>query len=342
MPRYSVIVPVFKREDEVRELLLSLSLQTFQNFEIIIVDGSPSEALESITNYVALELSHLQYLRIYKKGIGISDARNLGAEHAEGNYYIFMDSDVIVPKDYFKILDQALQNSMLDAFGGPDAAHESFSVIQKAISFSMTSVLTTGGIRGKKNHIGKFKPRGFNMGIRSSVFEKLNGFDATLPVGEDMDLSARVIAAGYNTGLISKAKVYHKRRVSLGKFYKQVYRFGAARVMLSQMHHGELKITHLFPVAFTIYLMLGFLMPFIPLPYTGLWFLTLSSYFSMLFFVAFIESGSIMVGFYSIPVTITQFAGYAMGFLKNGFAVWILRRPSGIFDKKEGQPESPL
>ncbi len=342
MPRYSVIVPVFKREDEVKELLLSLSLQSVKDFEIIIVDGSPTEDLEVITDYVAVELSELQYLRIYSKGLGISDSRNLGAKYAKGNFLIFMDSDVIVPENYFKILDKELQKQYLDAFGGPDAAHESFSVIQKAISFSMTSVLTTGGIRGKKNHVGTFKPRGFNMGIRATVFHQLNGFNATLPVGEDMDLSARIITGGFKTALIPDAKVYHKRRVSIGKFYNQVYRFGAARVMLAQMHDGEMKLTHLFPLAFTLYLMLAVLIPFVPLPFVGLWFFTIGWYFLALFLGAYIESKSLPVAFYSIPVTITQFAGYAWGFVRNGFAVWLQKKPSGIFQKKEGEPESPL
>lgn len=342
MPRYSVIVPVFKREEEVRELLLSLSLQSVKDFEIIIVDGSPTEALQAITDYVAVELPHLQYMRIYSKGLGISDSRNLGAKCANGNFLIFMDSDVIVPEHYFQILDGALQKEYLDAFGGPDAAHESFSVIQKAISFSMTSVLTTGGIRGKKNHIGKFKPRGFNMGVRATVFHGLNGFDASLPVGEDMDLSARIIAGNFKTKLIPEAKVYHKRRVSLGKFYQQVYRFGAARVMLSQLHDGEMKLTHFFPLAFTLYLALGLLAPFVLLPLVGLWFFTIGWYFLALFLGAFIESGSLAVAFYSIPVTITQFAGYAWGLVRNGFAVWIQKKPSGIFQKIEGEPESPL
>jgi glycosyltransferase involved in cell wall biosynthesis len=342
MPKYSVVVPVFKREDEVRELLFSLSQQQFKDFEIIIVDGSPTDALEVISDYVAVELSHLQYMRIYSKGLGISDSRNLGAKYSKGEFLIFMDSDVIVPDDYFQILESELSKRTLDGFGGPDAAHESFSIIQKAISYSMTSVLTTGGIRGKKSHVGKFKPRGFNMGIRKSVFNELKGFNAALPVGEDMDLSARLIAAGHATDLIPDAKVYHKRRVSIRKFYNQVYRFGAARVMLSQMHKGEMKITHLFPLAFSLYLLLGFALPSLSMPLFYAWAYTVLFYFAALFGGAMAESKSVAVAFYSIPVTITQFFGYAMGFVRNGFAVWVQGKPSGIFQKKEGEPESPL
>jgi glycosyltransferase involved in cell wall biosynthesis len=191
MPKYSVIVPVFKREDEVKELLDSLAEQTLSDFEILIVDGSPTEDLAHINEYVGANHPRLAYQRLYSKGLGISDSRNLGAKNAKGDYLIFMDSDVIVPRKYFERLESHLADHPLDAFGGPDAAHESFSAIQKAISFSMTSMLTTGGIRGKKNHVGIFKPRGFNMGMKAEVFNAIGGFNASLPVGEDMDSEIR-------------------------------------------------------------------------------------------------------------------------------------------------------
>lgn len=341
-PKYSIIVPVFKREDEVLELLDSLSNQTLKIFEIILVDGSPTDTLVSVDQYVKKHYSRLAFRRIYNQGLGISDARNLGAKEAQGSYFVFMDSDVIIPRNYFEILDETLLEEDLDAFGGPDASHESFYNMQKAISFAMTSVLTTGGIRGKKKHVGKFKPRGFNMGMKAEVFQKVNGFNASLPVGEDMDLSARVIAEGYKTALISKAFVYHKRRVSLKKFYRQVYRFGAARVMLSTMHKGELKLTHLFPLAFIGYFLGGITALLCPVPFVRLWPLSIAVYFILIFRGAVHESKSPKVGILAVPVTITQFFGYAMGFLSNSIAVWILRKPNGIFEKKEGEPESPL
>ncbi len=342
MPKYSLIVPVFKREDEIKELLESLSDQPYKDFEIILVDGSPTDGLSSIDLFTKQEFPDLDFQRLYSKGLGISDSRNMGAKQAKGEYLIFMDSDVLVPDSYFAYVDAALDRFDYDAFGGPDAAHDSFSDIQKAISFSMTSVLTTGGIRGKANHVGKFKPRGFNMGLRADIFHSLGGFNAMLPVGEDMDLSARIISGGYKTGLIPNAFVYHKRRVSFSKFYGQVFRFGAARVMLSQMHTGELKITHLFPLAFMIYLLGGIAAISCPEQLVRLWPISIGLYFLLLFRGAAIESKSIKVALLSIPVTVTQFAAYAAGFLKNGFAVWVLRKPNGIFEKKEGEPESPL
>lgn len=340
--KYSVIVPVFKREDEVMELIDSLAIQTCTDFELIIVDGSPSDALGSVDQYVDSRYKTLAYNRIYSKGLGISESRNLGAFSAVGSYLLFMDSDVILPDDYFQKLEEALRESDLDAFGGPDAAHESFTDTQKAISFAMTSILTTGGIRGKRNHLGKFKPRGFNMGMREEVFKSLGGFNTALPVGEDMDLSARVIAAGYKTGLIPEAYVYHKRRVSIKKFYAQVYRFGAARIMLSQMHHGEMKITHLFPLAFCVYFLGGLAALFCPVPLVRIWPLSIAIYFLMIFRGAVHESRSPKVGLLAIPITVTQFFGYAIGFIRNAIAIWVFRKPNGIFIKKTGEPESPL
>ncbi|MFY0601187.1 MAG: glycosyltransferase [Cyclobacteriaceae bacterium] len=342
MLKFSIVVPVFKREDEVIELLDSLNNQLFNDFEIILVDGSPTDSLKSVDQYAKDFCQELSFQRIYKKGLGISDSRNLGAQKAQGEYLLFMDSDVIVPERYFEIINSTLGERNLDAFGGPDAAHESFSNIQKAISFSMTSVLTTGGIRGKKGHVGKFKPRGFNMGVKATVFNELSGFNASLPVGEDMDLSARIIGAGYKTDLISEAFVYHKRRVSISKFYKQVFRFGAARVMLSRMHNGEMKITHLFPLLFVLYLLGGFAALFSSVDLIRLWPLSIAVYFLLIFRGAVFESKSLKVGLLSIPVMIVQFFGYAIGLLKNAIAVWVLGKPNGIFEKKEGEPESPM
>ncbi|MEO9477539.1 MAG: glycosyltransferase [Cyclobacteriaceae bacterium] len=342
MPGFSVIVPVFKREDEVLELLDSLDKQSYSDFEVIIVDGSPTDDLKSVEKYASAHYSKLKFQRIYIKGLGISDSRNLGAKQACGEYLIFMDSDVIVPEGYFEKVEKSIKEQQLIAFGGPDAAHKSFSDVQKAISFSMTSVLTTGGIRGKKNHVGKYKPRGFNMGVKTSVFRDLRGFNAALPVGEDMDLSARIIAAGHKTELIPEAFVYHKRRVSILKFYKQVYRFGAARVMLSRLHEDELKITHLFPLAFTLYLLGGVFSLFLPFEIVRVWPLSILVYCILLFRGAVLESRSFKVGLLSVPVTVTQFYAYARGFIANGYAVWVLGKPKGIFEKKEGEPESPL
>lgn len=342
MPKYSVVVPVFKREDEVRELLDSLSFQIYPDFEIILVDGSPTNDLSTIDNYVAQNYSKLDFHRIYSRGLGISDSRNLGAEKARGEYLIFLDSDVILPEDYFSKIETSLSDSELDAFGGPDAAHSSFSDVQKAISFSMTSFITTGGIRGGRRHVGQFKPRGFNMGVKQSVFEKLEGFNANLPVGEDMDLSARIIEAGYRTGLIPEAHVFHKRRVSISKFYKQVFRFGAARVMLSKMHSGEMKLTHLFPLVFSFYLIGALLALLIPISIIQLWPLSLLGYLILVFLISLFNNKSLKVAGLSVITTITQFLGYASGFLKNGYAVWFRGKENGIFDKKEGEPESPL
>lgn len=342
MIKISLIVPVFKRADEVIELVDSLAAQPYPAFELILVDGSPTNELESVDQYVREHHPQLPFQRIYVKGLGISASRNLGASKARGEYCIFMDSDVLVPAQYFATLEQTFATNNPDAFGGPDAAHISFSRVQKAISFSMTSLLTTGGIRGKKAHVGTFKPRGFNMGIRKSVFDQLGGFDTTLPVGEDMDLSARIIAGGYKTMLIPEAFVYHKRRVSVRKFYRQVFRFGAARVMLSQMHAGEMKLTHLFPLFFSLYLIGGLAALCCPVYPLLLWPLSLILYFLLIFISATITNQSLSVGFTAILTTIVQFLAYAHGFLKNGAAVWLLKKPSGIFERKEGEPESPL
>ncbi|MAE83221.1 MAG: glycosyl transferase family 2 [Flammeovirgaceae bacterium] len=342
MPKYSLIVPVFKREDEVLELIASLNNQSYRSYELILVDGSPTNDLKSVDDHAALKFPLMSYYRLYRKGLGISASRNLGATHATGEYLIFMDSDILVPPSYFQKIDKVLNDTGPDCFGGPDAAHETFSTVQKAISFSMTSFFTTGGIRGKKTHVGKFKPRGFNYGIRKSVFQQLNGFNENLPVGEDMDLSARVISAGYRTMLIPEAFLYHKRRVSIKKFYKQVFRFGAARILLSKLHSGEMKLPHLFPLVFSLYLISGLVLPFISFLTFKIWSGSLLVYCSLIFAASTFENRSLLVGLVSVATSITQFLAYSNGFVKNAVAVWIQKRPDGIFQQVEGEPESPL
>jgi GT2 family glycosyltransferase len=324
--KYSLIIPTFKRADEVQECLESLTKQTFKNFEVILADGTPGKSLEEVAVPFKQSLN-LQFL--YEEFIGVSEARNMGYEHANGEYIIFLDSDCIIPKQYMQTVDDFLQKTPLDLFGGPDAADASFTPLQKAISYSMTSVLTTGGIRGKKTHMGKFHPRSFNMGMRKEVFKAVNGY-SDLKCGEDVDLSIRIIKAGFKTGLIEDAFVYHKRRTNLKQFFKQVYRFGAARINIFMRHREELKITHLFPLAFSLGLIISILL-LVVFPMLGK--ITIALYIIYLL-VAFlhssIENKDLKIGALSIITILTQFFGYGWGMFKNGFAVFVLGKKEGI------------
>lgn len=324
--KYSLIIPTFKRADEVSECLESLTKQTFRNFEVILADGTPGKSLEEVAIPFKEQLD-IQFL--YEEFIGVSEARNMGYEHAKGEYIIFLDSDCIIPSPYLEKVDSYLLKNPLDCFGGPDAADESFTPLQKAISYSMTSVLTTGGIRGKKTHMGTFHPRSFNMGMRKEVFKAVNGY-SDLKCGEDVDLSIRIIKAGFKTGLIEEAFVYHKRRTDLKQFFKQVYRFGAARINIFMRHQEELKITHLFPLAFSSGLILSFalLILFPLLGKIGLSFYAI--YLLIAFIHSSIENKDLKIGALSIITILFQFFGYGWGMFKNGFAVFVLGRKEGI------------
>src|SRR5690606_39954252 len=120
---------------------------------------------------------------VHKKNSGPAASRKCGMKQAFGSYVIFVDSDTLVPPDYMQIVRQKLTENYTDAFGGPDAADESFTDLQNAISFLMTSFITTGGIRGGEKQIGKFQPRSFNMGISRKAYEKTSGF-SNLRIGE--------------------------------------------------------------------------------------------------------------------------------------------------------------
>lgn len=320
--KYSVIVPVYNRIDEVRDLLESLVCQTQKNFEVIIVeDGSTEPCEEIVDNYYGS--FHLKYF--YKSNEGRSIARNYGIERASGRYFIFFDSDCVIPPDYFAILDRELAERPLDAFGGPDAAHSSFTPTQKAISFAMTSFLTTGGIRGGKVQMEKFTPRSFNMGYSREMYEKVGGFREMF--SEDIDMSTRIRQAGFSIGLIHPAHVYHKRRVDFKKFWRQVYVFGMSRITLKLLYPGSMKLVHTLPalavVIGVMLVLLGiFVSPWFLLP-IGIWLLAV-------LVTAWISTRSLKIALLAVPASVVQIAGYGCGFLKAWFTKILLRRGRDI------------
>lgn len=245
---YSIIVPVFNRPDEVDELLSSLEQQTLRNFEVIIVeDGSQIPCKTVCLNHAgSLDLHYYA-----KSNSGPGQSRNYGVEHAQGEYVIILDSDVVLPPDYLKAVDNELRREPCEAFGGPDRAADSFTPTQKAISYSMTSFFTTGGIRGGKKKLDKFYPRSFNMGVRRDVYNKLGGF-SKMRFGEDIDFSIRIFKAGCRCRLFPGAWVYHKRRTDFRKFWRQVFNSGIARINLYKKYPESLKLVHLLPTVFTI------------------------------------------------------------------------------------------
>ena len=266
MPYFSVIIPVYNRPDEVRDLLESLSNQTSHDFEILLVEDGSTLPCRSVANDYSEKLDVHYY---YKENEGRSIARNYGMEKASGEYFIFFDSDCVIPESYFEIVRKELERNYADCFGGPDKAHESFSDIQKAINYSMTSFLTTGGIRGGKMQLEKFTPRTFNMGFSRKVFESVGGFREMF--SEDIDMSTRIRQAGFSIRLIRPAYVYHKRRTSLKLFCRQIYIFGMSRISLYLLYPDTLKIVHLLPAAFVLgslaMIIASFFWPYAILPF---------------------------------------------------------------------------
>ena len=317
---YSFIIPVYNRPDEVEELLLSFkNLKTNILFEIVIIEDGSNIMCKNIVEKYNRELN-IKY--VFKQNTGPGDSRNYGMSIAMGNYFIILDSDCILPPNYLNIVDKNLSTNYVDCFGGPDAAHDSFSYIQKAINFSMTSILTTGGIRGSKSSIGKFQPRSFNMGISKKAFLKTGGFGQIHP-GEDPDLSIRLWKNGFETRLINEAFVYHKRRISWAKFYKQVNKFGLVRPILNKWHPETSKLTYWFPFVF----MLGFASSIALLLFGMKWPIYLYLiYFLVLFILALKSSKNIIVSTLSIFAVGIQFLGYGTGFVKSIFVINVLKK----------------
>ena len=320
--KYSVIIPVYNRIDEIEDLLHSLSLQTNKNFEVIIVeDGSTMPCADTVKKYDG----PIDVKYFYKDNEGRSIARNYGMERATGDYFIFFDSDCVIPPEYFARLDYALSSRPLDCFGGPDAAHDSFSDTQKAINYSMTSFLTTGGIRGGKIQLEKFTPRTFNMGFSRRVYEKVGGFREMF--SEDTDCSTRIKNAGCSIGLVRDAFVYHKRRVDFRKFLRQVYVFGMSRITLYLLYPDSLKVVHMLPA---LAVMGALALTALGLAVSPWFFLPLGLYLTAIWICALAATKSVKIACLSIPASIIQLGGYGCGFIKAYFTKIILRRGRNV------------
>ena len=324
--KYSIIVPVFNRPDEVDELLQSLVGQTLKDFEVVIVEDGSEKPCKDVCDKYAGKID-LKYFM--KKNSGPGQSRNYGAERANGEYLIVLDSDVVLPEGYLKAVDDELNSEPSDAFGGPDCAHDSFTETQKAISYSMTSFFTTGGIRGGKKKLDKFYPRSFNMGIRRDVYMRLGGF-SKMRFGEDIDFSIRIFKAGCKCRLFPEAWVWHKRRTDMRKFFRQVYNSGIARVNLYKKYPESLKLVHLLTMVFTVGVILLFLVACFgrimmvygnPADFYSWYYLVVGAlspilFFSLLIFIdSSIRNKSLPIGFISIGAAFVQLTGYGFGFI---------------------------
>ena len=352
--KYSIIVPVFNRPDEVDELLGSLCHQEVKDFEVIIVEDGSKKPCKDVCDKYAGILDLHYYL---KENSGPGQSRNYGVERAQGEYVLILDSDVVLPTGYLTAVDSSLftlHSSLGDeiaAFGGPDAAHPSFTPVQKAISYSMTSFFTTGGIRGGKAKLDKFYPRSFNMGIRRDVYQQLGGF-SKMRFGEDIDFSYRIVEAGYMPRLFPDAWVWHKRRTDFRKFFRQVYNSGIARINLEKRHPGTMKLVHLLPMVFSLGV-IGCLLLFalgaglyiegewldanglrptdnmhqgVGFVFCMLGLLPLLFYSSVIFIDSSIRNRSLWVGLLSIPAAFVQLMGYGFGFIESWWKRCILKQ----------------
>ena len=306
--KYSFIVPVYNRPDEVDELLESLEGQTLKDFEVVVVEDASDKPCKDVCDRHADVLDIHYYI---KKKRGTGKSSNYDAERAGGEYLIVLDSDVVLPEGYLAAVDKELQDAPADAFGGPDRAHPSFTDTQKAISYSMTSFYTTGGIRGGNKKLDKFYPRSFNMGIRRETYMSLGGF-SRMRFGEDIDFSIRIFKAGCRCRLFPEAWVWHKRRTDFRKFWRQVYNSGIARINLYKKYPESLKIVHLLPMVFTVgvaYLLLlaaiGFLWALLPL----------ALYAAAIFLESSTVNRSLVVGALSVVSAFVQLLGYGCGFI---------------------------
>ena len=324
--RYSIIIPVYNRPDEVDELLNSLTQQTVHDIEVIVVEDGSSVTCEHVVKRYEQQLN-IRYFN--KPNSGPGQTRNYGAERSSGEYLLILDSDCILPPGYLAAIEEELKRQPADAFGGPDRAHDSFTSTQKAINYAMTSFFTTGGIRGGKKKMDKFYPRSFNMGLKADVYRALGGF-SKMRFGEDIDLSIRIFKGGYSCRLFPEAWVWHKRRTDLKKFFKQVYNSGIARINLYKKYPESLKVVHLLPAVFTLGVVFVLLSSLI-CPYA----LLLLAMFAIIIFTdSSIRNRSFWIGMLSVLAAFIQLTGYGSGFLSAWWKRCILKKDSfSAFEK---------
>ncbi len=319
---FSIIIPLYNRPQEIKELLETLTKQTYKQFEVLVIeDGSTNDAAE-IVNSFAGELDVKYFV---KPNSGQGFTRNYGFERAKGEYFVILDSDCLIPEDYLQIVNDSLTANWLDVYGGPDDAHPSFTPTQKAISYAMTSPFTTGGMRGNKNGIAKFHPRSFNMGMSREVWEKTKGFIITR-MAEDLEFSIRVQQMGFKTGLIPEAKVYHKRRTNFLQFYKQLHFFGRGRINLYKFYRDQLKPMHFLPAMFVLFLIFTLLINIFRCP---LWLtcdIFLAAIILLIFFHSWWKNKSVKIAFLSVAATFTQQTAYGLGFMQDFWKRIILKK----------------
>lgn len=318
MPYFSIIVPVYNRLGEVRDLLDSLSRQTSRDFEVVLVEDGSTERCEPAVKEFC---GRVDVKYFYKENEGRSIARNYGMEHASGQYFLFFDSDCVIPEHYIETIGAVLKRDYTDCFGGPDAAHDSFSDIQKAINYSMTSFLTTGGIRGGKVQLEKFVPRTFNMGFSRKVWETVGGFREMF--SEDIDMSTRIRQAGFSIRLVREAFVYHKRRTNLRLFSRQIYVFGMSRITLYLLYPDSLKLVHWLPAVFV----LGVVAMVLLALFLSWWCIVpLAAYLVAVFVCALAATRKLKISLLAVVASVVQLGGYGVGFLKAYFLKILLRK----------------
>jgi glycosyltransferase involved in cell wall biosynthesis len=320
---FSIIIPLYNRPQEIDELLHTLTQQEYTNFEVLVVeDGSTLDARSLVESYQYT--LNIRYFVKENEGQGFT--RNFAFKEAKGDYFVMFDSDCLIPTDYLATVKAHLERNWLDAYGGPDAAHSSFTPTQKAISYAMTSIFTTGGIRGNKKHVGQFHPRSFNMGISRAVWEKTGGFILTR-LGEDIEFSIRIQSLGFKIGLIPEALVFHKRRTNFAQFYKQLHFFGRARINIYKHFPAELKLVHFFPSAFVLFLVASAVLNLVKSPLATSCNVLLALYILLIFFHSWGQNKSAKVAFLSIIAVFVQLNAYGFGFMQDFWKRIVLKQP---------------
>jgi len=250
--KFSIIIPLRKINNYVREAIPYFQKQTYKNFEIIIV--SESKEQEKFRKTKIIRVEH----------VPPSKKRNVGVENSTGEIIAFIDDDAYPKEDWLERAAEEFQNPEIIALGGPSLLPKNSTFFQKVSNkvYELSSKKT--GMRygkKKKKEIDDWPT--CNFFVRKEGFEKTGGFNEKYWGGEDTQLCYSLLKTKkkiiYNPEII----IYHHPRKNLNQHLKQSFFWGIWRGFFMRIHKESRQLTFFIPPIFVLWLFFGGFLTFL-------------------------------------------------------------------------------
>ena len=307
-PKVSIIIPVKKINDYIRESILYILNLDYDNFEILI--------LPDVKNKESFQKTEI----IPTGEIGPAQKRNLALKYAKGEILAFLDDDAYPRKDWLKQGVKHFENPDVAAVGGPAITPESDSFWQKVSGAVFLSRLSGGNPErywpvGKTRQIDDWPS--VNLLVRKSDFLAVGGFNCEFWPGEDTKLILDFIKK-LNKKIIydPNVLVFHHRRAGLKKHLKQIGNYGIHRGFFAKKYpETSFKLKYFIPAGFFIFVILGWILLFFPYPFK-------LTYFSIWLLYAFVLMSSVFDIYLKIKVLKISLATIPYIFLTHLYYGW--------------------